>query len=459
MRSSTAFFHEGSRRTSRSAVLALTLFAGCLYPAAGQQGTETPRNISTATIKPSGTPIVTAARIVRQDDLTRLVFDISEPVTPRAFVMSGPNRVILDLPEVAFQIDPSAGQLKTSRGRPGSHGLVSSFRFGRLAAGKARVIIDLTDPARIVRAETEAYDEGGQRLVVELARTDADSFAQAARESVQDVAAPQPLRVETDASKQIAAGTKPVVVIDPGHGGIDTGAIRPGVPIEKDLVLDFSRTLAEQLRKTERYQVVLTRDEDIFVPLGERVRIAQMAQAQLLVSVHADTMRAPGVSGATVYTVSERASDRYAAKLAEQENLADQIAGFDVKGDETSGVTDILFDLTRRETRAYSHLFARTLMSVWKEAGNLNKNPMRSAGFHVLKAPDVPSVLLEIGYLSSAHDAAQMRTPEWRGEKAASAVARSIDSFFEPRLRGRTASAVPQAEQDAATAPVAAADK
>lgn len=400
---------------------------------------------------------MTGARIVRQDDLTRLVFDLSGPVTPRAFVMSGPNRVIVDLPEVIFQIDQSVGQIKTSRGRPGSHGLISSFRFGRLAPGKARIIVDLTDPARIARVETEVDEEGAQRLVLELTRTDAESFAQAVRDSAREAAVPQPLRVETDAARQIAAGAKPVVVIDPGHGGIDTGAIRPGVPFEKDLVLDFARALAEQLRQSQRYQVVLTRDEDIFVPLGERVRIAQMAQAQLLVSVHADTMRAPGVSGATVYTVSEKASDRYAAKLAEQENLADQIAGFDAK-EETSGVTDILFDLTRRETRAYSHLFARTLVSVWKEAGNLNKNPMRSAGFHVLKAPDVPSILLEIGYLSSAHDAAQMRTPEWR-EKAASTVVRSIDSFFEPRLRGHTADVNQAAERDEGATPVAAANK
>lgn len=440
--------------------MAATLFAGCLYPAAGQQGTEAPAKPSTdagSQAKPTGMTVVTAARVVRQDDLTRLVFDLSAPVTPRAFVMSGPNRVIVDLPEVLFQIDQSVGQIKANRGRPGGHGLISSFRFGRLAAGKARIIVDLAEPARIVRAETEPYADGGQRLVLELAKTDAENFAQAVRESTQDATTPQPLRVESDAARQIAAGAKPVVVIDPGHGGIDTGAIRPGVPIEKDLVLDFARTLADQLRRSERYQVVLTRDEDIFVPLGERVRIAQMAQAQLLVSVHADTMRAPGVSGATVYTVSERASDRYAAKLAEQENLADQIAGFEAK-EETSGVTDILFDLTRRETRAYSHLFARTLVSVWKEAGNLNKNPMRSAGFHVLKAPDVPSILLEIGYLSSAHDAAQMRTPEWR-EKAASAVARSIDSFFEPRLRGRTASANSEAGGDEGAAPVAAAGK
>jgi N-acetylmuramoyl-L-alanine amidase len=412
----------------------------------------------------AGIPVVTGARIVRNEELTRFVLDISAPVTPKAFVMADPNRVILDIPEAVFQLDPAIGQPKDrsldrslarplsaraqmAAKRPGDgvvpEGAIASFRFGRLAPGKSRIVIDLSEPALIVRATSESDADGANRLILELARSDMAAFSQAAKESIANMPVQKPTRVEVDSAKSpLESGGLPVVVIDPGHGGIDTGALRyNGTAVEKDLVLEFSRTLAERLRKTARYKVVMTRDEDIFIPLDERVQIAQAAQAQLFVSVHADTLRSGGgVSGATVYTVSEKASDREAARLAEQENLADKVAGLD-GAEQTSDVSDILYDLTRRETRAYSHLFARTLVSIWKEAGSLNKNPMRSAGFRVLKAPDVPSILLELGYLSSDKDAAQMRTPEWR-EKTADAVTRSIDSFFAPRIKARSASGV-----------------
>ncbi|MBX9758457.1 MAG: N-acetylmuramoyl-L-alanine amidase, partial [Beijerinckiaceae bacterium] len=222
-----------------------------------------------------------------------------------------------------------------------------------------------------------------------------------------------------------------VVVIDPGHGGIDVGAQAPGRMPEKEIVFEFARALEKALIETGRYSVKMTRTEDVFVPLGERVRIAQAANAQLFLSIHADTLNEAGVSGATVYTVSDKASDAHAARLAEKENFADKAAGFD-GAEEGGGVSDILFDLTRRETRAYSHVFARTLVNVWKDAARLNKNPVRSAGFKVLKAPDVPSALLELGYVSSEKDAALLADPEWRA-RTASAVARSIDQFFAMR--------------------------
>lgn len=455
--------HVPTRDRSRARVAllvaGLTLF-GATAPVAESQPAQGNQHVA---IRGNGqeiaaVPVVTGARIVRNDELTRFVLDISVPVTPKAFVMADPKRVILDIPEAIFQLDPAIGQPKdrplvraaggrahASARRQGDgvvpEGAIASFRFGRLAPGKSRIVIDLAEPALIVRATSETDAEGAIRMILELARSDKAAFNQAAKVSIANLPVQKPTRVEVDSAKSpLESGGLPVVVIDPGHGGIDTGALRHnGTAVEKDLVLEFSRTLAERLRRTARYKVVMTRDEDVFIPLGERVQIAQTAQAQLFVSVHADTLRSGGgVSGATVYTVSEKASDREAARLAEQENLADKVAGLD-GAEETSDVSDILFDLTRRETRAYSHLFARTLVSIWKEAGSLNKNPMRSAGFRVLKAPDVPSVLLELGYLSSDKDAAQMRTPEWR-EKTADAVTRSIDSFFAPRVKARSAS-------------------
>jgi N-acetylmuramoyl-L-alanine amidase len=170
----------------------------------------------------------------------------------------------------------------------------------------------------------------------------------------------------------------------------------------------------------------------VFVALGERVRRARANGAALFVSIHADTLTDDrSVAGATVYTASERASDAEAARVAEKENQADLAGGLDGREDQ-SEVSDILVDLTRRETRAYSNVFARTLMDHWKDIGQLNKNPIRSAGFQVLKAHDVPSVLLELGYLSSDRDLASLTTPQWR-EKAARVVARAVEGFFQAR--------------------------
>ena len=214
-----------------------------------------------------------------------------------------------------------------------------------------------------------------------------------------------------------------------------SGNLRDHFLLEKDVVFDFSRVLAAILESRGRYRVLMTRSTDVFVPLVDRVKIGREAGAALFVSIHADILGdEPGVSGATVYTVSEKASDRQAARVAEKENQADAVAGLEV-GEDGAGVNDILFDLARRETRAYSHVFARTLVGYIKDVSPLNKNPHRSAGFRVLKAPDMPSVLLELGYLSSARDVANLTAPEWR-QKAADSVARSIDAFFRAQTGG-----------------------
>ena len=222
-------------------------------------------------------------------------------------------------------------------------------------------------------------------------------------------------------------------MLDPGHGGVDSGTIGPDGIEEKNVVLDFARALAGPLRASGRYRVAFTREDDTFVPLQERVRIAEKAGAALFVSLHADALSRASqeVHGATVYTVSERASDAEAERVAESENKADARAGAEAQ-EQAGEVNDILFDLTKRETRAYSNIFARYLSERWKVAATLNKNPRRFAGFVVLKAPDVPSILLELGYLSSARDAADLTSPQWR-DKAATQVAKAIDDYFAGR--------------------------
>jgi N-acetylmuramoyl-L-alanine amidase len=400
--------------------------------------------VSTMSVVGTSSFVATAVRLEATAQSTKLIFDLSDKVEARAFPLTNPDRIVVALPEIAFHVPPLLSQSAGRRGRGGNApvaaGLATSYRFGQFAPGHSRVIIDLSAPARIVRAETQpGTDDLPPRLIIELAPTDRQSFeTAAAAANVFGLLAkkPQPAAAPTQ-----APSSKPVVVLDPGHGGVDLGASSAHGDIEKDIVLDFATALAAKLESQGHYKVVLTRGADVFIPLNERVQIARDVNAALFVSIHADTLYEGHVQGATVYTMSERASDAVAARLADKENQADAAAG--VVTEDVTEVHDILQDLTRRETRAYSHMFSRTLVALWKNAAQLNKNPQRSAGFRVLKALDVPSVLLELGYLSNEKDLANLISPEWR-EKAAGTLAGAIDSFFAQRNIG-TATVSPDA--------------
>lgn len=386
------------------------------------------------------TPVRTSAlasRVETAADHSLLIFELTGAVTPTAHVVANPARVLLDLPEVAFRIDPREGRA------PAGSRLVKSYRYGQFAPGRSRVVVDLAGPARIVRASSEPMGEGA-RLVLELAPTSPAHFDAAAAADAAALA-----KAETPSSGASAAtpvsSDKPVVVIDPGHGGIDIGATGKHGEQEKTIVFEFARVLAARIEAGGRLKPVLTRSEDVFLPLKERVRIAHEANAALFLSIHADTLAEGHVEGATVYTVSAKASDAEAARIAEKENLADQAAGLESKAD-VEQVGDILFELTQRETRAFSAQFSQTLVNRWKEAGSLNKNPARSAGFVVLKSYDVPSALLELGYLSSEKDLSRLTSPEWR-ERAAGKTAEAIEAFFAARQREARAPASPPRPQ------------
>ena len=372
-------------------------------------------------------PVAVGCRIERTGATTRLVFDLSSKLSANAYLLEAPDRVIVDLPQVNFQIDPAAG-----RPKPEAGALIRSFRFGLFAPGRSRIVIDLASPATLVSVSTVSVAGGDpSRLVIELTRSDRAAFHKAA--SAADVTTG---RIQPVAAAAAADPPKPqslpVIVIDPGHGGVDPGASGIDGVVEKSVVFDFASALADKLKASGRYAVVMTRTGDSFVSLGERVRIARDANAALFVSIHADTLAVNGtVTGATVYTASDKASDAEAARVAEHENQADSVAGVE-STPAPPGVNDILFDLTRRETRTYAHLFQRTLVGYWQKIARLNKNPERAAGFKVLQAPDVPSVLLELGYLSSDRDVRAMTSPEWRST-ATTSIVRAIDSFFAPR--------------------------
>ena len=448
---------QQSNRKSGGGGVALGLalwVCALLAPGASAQGQSPVKPLATnaqpapAPVPSVAVPAVTAATLQHAGEITRLVFDLTAPVSPQGFVLADPDRVIIDLAEVNFEIDPAVGRgamlaPRTANGAGGRRhgapaprpqplgGSSGAYRFGLFAPGESRVVIDLVEPVRIAKVASEAGQDGhGARLVIELMRTDRATFlieaAKAARPHAEAPAVPD--------SRPAAAGELPVIVLDAGHGGIDTGARSPSGMLEKDIVFEFARVLAGKLAATGQFRVVMTRDSDVFIPLGERVRLARAAGAALFMSIHADTLAdEPGVSGATVYTVSDKASDAEAARVADKENQADAAGGLDGRDDQND-VSDILFELTRRETRAYSHVFARTLVGYWKEVGRLNKNPQRAAGFRVLKAPDVPSILLELGYLSSDRDLTSLVSPEWR-EKATGTVARAMVAFFRERER------------------------
>lgn len=361
-----------------------------------------------------------AARLAGDASRTRFVLDLTAPVEHRAFVLADPFRVVIDLPEITFAMDA-----ESSRSR---RGLVQAFRYGKIGPGKSRIVLDLDKPARIDQAFVlPSVDDQPTRLVLDLVGTDEASFRKTV--AARPPEAPQPPNPSPTIGQD---DDRPLVVIDPGHGGIDSGAVTAGGDLEKAIVLEFARRLAAKIEAAGRHRVLLTRSDDTFVSLQDRVKIAREAKAALFVSIHADTLSDPfGVRGATVYTLSDKASDADAERYAEKENRSDAIAGVDLV-DAPDDVADILIDLTRRETKVFSSRFATKLVDEFKAAATLNKNPLRSAGFRVLRAADVPSVLLELGYLSNAQDAKLMLSDEWR-DRTTDAVMRAVDAFFAAR--------------------------
>ncbi|WP_430913718.1 N-acetylmuramoyl-L-alanine amidase [Methylobacterium sp. sgz302541] len=393
-------------RPFRCLLLALSLLAAC--PAGAQDG-ERNRNAAVA---------IAADLTAGANGATKLTFTLSKPVEARAFVMERPDRAVIDLAEVNFQVDAETGRRR--------EGLVQSFRYGLFAPGRSRVVVDLAGPATVGKIETVARQRDGATLLsIEFQRADREAFRKAA-------VASDPLPALRKSLAAEPADSRPLVMIDAGHGGTDPGAIASTGVFEKDIVFGFAQALVARLESYGRYRVRMTRDRDVFVPLGERVRIAREAKADLFISIHADSISAaPQVRGATIYTGSEKATDAESAKLADRENKADAAAGTDSAAPPTD-VADILQELTLRETRGFSAGFARTLMGQIGPVMEMSGKPHREAGFVVLRSPDVPSVLVELGYLSSKRDLDLLQSQEWR-ESVTGSMAKAVDQFFTNR--------------------------
>jgi N-acetylmuramoyl-L-alanine amidase len=388
---------------------------------------ETPNPVATAAF-----PVASDVRLAGDGKQTRFILDLDQKIPFRAFPLADPYRVVVDIPQVNFQLPAGAG----TAGR----GLIKAFRYGLVMPGGSRIVFDLTGPAKIANSYVlEAANGQPPRLVLELEEVDRTTFVQSlaveSRPELKPAIADASVAAEPAATPKPAtpADLRPVVVIDPGHGGIDNGT-QSGSENEKSLVLGFGLALRDRIEKSGKYRVVMTRTDDTFIPLADRVKIARTQSAALFVSIHADALprREGDAQGATIYTLSDRASDAEAERLAEAENKADAIGGVNLT-EEPTEVADILIDLAQRETRTFSNRFARLLMGEMKGTVRMHKNPLKSAGFKVLKAPDVPSVLIELGYVSNKGDLEHLVSENWRSRTVGS-MAQAIDAFFAKRL-------------------------
>lgn len=405
-------------------------FLGLLFAVAASAA-ERPAPPAPRTPAADSLPVATDARLGGDESQTRFVMDFSRKIDLRAFTLADPYRVVLDIPQAIFQLPPKTGEA--------GRGLIRAFRFGLVMQGGSRMVFDLAKPARIEKAfVVDATDGAPARLVLDLVATDRESFLR--RIAVDSTLS----RADLPRAKGVEAKNgdpRPLVVLDPGHGGIDTGTKGPGGVEEKDIVLNFAQRLRDRVEKTGKYRVLMTRTDDTFVPLADRVRIARDARAALFVSIHADSLpHGEGdAQGASVYTLSETATDSEAARLAEKENRADVIAGVDLKS-EPDDVAGILLDLAERETKSLSIQFAHRLVGDMKSATRLHKMPLKSAGFRVLRAPDVPSVLVELGYVSNRQDLESLLSESWRN-RTADSIAQAIDSYFAAHMAGAHAGA------------------
>ena len=358
-------------------------------------------------------PIAYAVRLIGDGTRTRLLVEFDGEPQFSVRSLASPDRILLELKPVHLAFGKS----------PAGKGLVGAVSEAPAARGTARLVLALTEPAQVKRSTLRPLErEGRHRLVLDLEPVTREAFRQNVRAD-RPAERPAPARVDARSF---------TVVVDPGHGGVDGGATGKGGLREKDATLTFARAFRDAMKDEPRVSVRLTRDADTFLTLNQRVDLAREHEADLLISVHADSLRQRSIRGATVYLLSRQASDAQSRRLAAAQNRADLLGAQAAPRDEQ--VSDILLDLMRRETALFSRSFASLLVGRLKGGVRLIGNPVRGADFFVLRAPDVPSVLLELGYLSNEEDEKLLSSEEWHG-KAAGLLKEAVLGFLEPRLQ------------------------
>ncbi len=363
---------------------------------------------------------VTAVRVGAHEDKTRFVMELTEAPRFRIFTLDEPYRVVIDLPELEWRPPPGA----LSEGA----GMIAAMRFGLFAPGTSRVVLDVSSPILVSNVFTIPPGAGlGYRLVVDIKAVGPREFAAARTAPIVSTPPLAPLRTAALKVPVPRTDNRPTIVIDPGHGGIDSGARSITGALEKNIALDYAKELKRQLEATGRYRVALTRDRDIFLQLRDRVALAQQLGGDLFVSLHANNNKSRKIKGISVYSLSEKASDAEAEALAARENKADVIAGIDLS-DQTEVVSKILIDLAQRETLNLSKTLGNTMVEKLGRVTALLRNTHRFAGFAVLKSPTVPSILIEIGYLSNRAEERLLRTAKHRA-KVTGAIVKAIDAY------------------------------
>ncbi len=362
---------------------------------------------------------ISASRTHLQVDLA-----LSQPVPYRMRLLAAPPRLVVDLNTV----DWGAGALA------GSGNGIKAQRLGHLPDGWARMVLDLAAPYLPETAEQKVDPATGQaRIALRFRRVTLEEFETSAQSESALVAQTGAALLHPDKGASAPApARRPVVMLDPGHGGIDPGAERSGVR-EADLVLDFARILREVLLRRGVFDVALTREEDVFVSLDGRIRAARAARADLFVSLHADALPEGMASGTVVYTLGDEASDDSAAYLAERHDRADMLAGVDLAGN-TDEIARVLMAVAWQDTAPRARALAEALVAGVGEAGlRLHRRPVQSGAFTVLRAVDMPSVLIELGFMSNPRDLAALRDPEWHSLMA-DALAAALEAWWQDDL-------------------------
>lgn len=393
---------------------------------------------------------VAASEKLRLDDIRfgdhgeklRIVADLNGITNFRAFALANPPRIVIDLP----QFDPAFEKRKNGISG-GKQDLIKEYRYGLLQKGVSRLVFETEKPA-LIRDVFYLSPSKGQtlsRLVIDIQDVNLADFNKGVnkitgqkklsdlkvleRQPTPQIINPAPVIEKKTEPKYKKPARKKIIMIDAGHGGKDPGAISANKTYEKKITLAIAKKLKAELERTGRYEAILTRNDDYYIKLRQRVYMARDANADLFISIHADSLQKNSVRGASIYTLSENASDKETARLAERENRSDIIAGVPLE-QEVDEVADILIDLAMRDTMNQSKLFANTLVKTMKDYGiRLLPNTHRHAGFAVLKAPDVPSVLIETGYLSNRRDADLLNQSSHQ-RKIARSIVKSIDVFF-----------------------------
>lgn len=378
------------------------------------------------------TNIAYSARVVGDNERARIVVDFNREPQFKIRYLAQPNRIIVDLNDTKIALGED--QL-TSRG------ILSDIRYGIMAKDKSRIIFSLKQPAVLEDQQLQVLEGETYRLVMDISLAEQKEFDAVLQEQAWEIV--EANQVNSDAVvkgnrirlTETKSSDKFVLVLDAGHGGIDGGAEGRNGAIEKDITLDFVKDLQEALKDIDDIELLLTRDSDQFMSLSARVQIARDAEADLLISIHADSIRQRSLRGASIYTLSREASDEFASNLADSENLTDVLAGLHIEN-APDDVTGILVDLARRETQGFSDVMADRIVDDFKGQIRLLNNPHRRAGFRVLLAPDVPSVLVELGFLSNLTDEKLLTDPQWR-KKTTNLLAKSISDYREAVLRER----------------------